>query len=403
MSDSGRVERPIRLLTYFGTYDATYVRNRTLIIGLRLCGVEVQECHADLYGGTDGKLRAARGDPIYLVKLLLRAVKAQLTLIYRFLRMPPGQAVLLGYSAQADVFLAWVLTRLRGGFLVTDIMTPMWLICLDRYGGRVPRITRLIVRALERTAIRLSDLCLVETAEVAQFLAEQYNVSSSRFGILPVGAHLSISDEGVPQPEALIDKDAFVALYQGKFIPQHGISTILEAARILQGYEDLLFVLAGDGQDSQRAREFISSHNLRNVRQLGQVTYGQVAALIRRADVCLGVFGTSFQSRITAHNKIFEALALGKPLISGRSAPIERLFRDGEELLLVERGNGQALADAILRVKADPGERQKLTAGATRALDRGGFRPVPLAEHLLALIRERRPHRTSEPFAPSSR
>lgn len=384
----------VQRMTYFGTYDADYSRNRTLIAGLRSCGVEVQECHEDLYGGTTGKLQAAKGDLGHLARLFFRACRIQRRLLGRFLRLPASDAVILGYSAQVDILSAWILTRLRGEILVADIMTPLWLICCERHPQGVPWLTRLIVRTLESLTIRLSDLALVETAEVAEFLAHEYGVEAARFVIIPVGA--GRPEEVAPMESRLcldLAQDKFVVLYHGKFIPQHGIETMLDAARVLRGNPEIVFVFVGQGQDSQTARDYAAREHLQNVLFTGHVPTEQLRAFLRRADVCLGVFGTSRQSRITAHNKIFEALAASKPLISGRSAPIERLFRDGEELLLVERGQGDALAAAIIHLLENPAERKRLAEGARHALDRGGYFAQPLAEKLVQTITRKRTDR----------
>ena len=45
----------------FGTYDPDYARNKNVLDGLRLNGVEVVECCAPLWTGTDDKVATIRG------------------------------------------------------------------------------------------------------------------------------------------------------------------------------------------------------------------------------------------------------------------------------------------------------------------------------------------------------
>jgi glycosyltransferase involved in cell wall biosynthesis len=80
------------------------------------------------------------------------------------------------------------------------------------------------------------------------------------------------------------------------------------------------------------------------------------------ADVCLGVFGAQEQARITVPNKVYEGLALAKPVVTRDSPPARRQFRDGEHVLFVPPEDPPALAAAILRLREDDGLRARLSA-----------------------------------------
>jgi glycosyltransferase involved in cell wall biosynthesis len=81
---------------------------------------------------------------------------------------------------------------------------------------------------------------------------------------------------------------------------------------------------------------------------------------INQADVCLGAFGVTPQSLMTVQNKIYEAMAMGKPLISGDSPAVRQVFTHGEHIYLCERASGRALADAILSLSTDNALREKI-------------------------------------------
>ena len=51
---------PLRVC-YFGTYRANYARNEIMITGLRDAGVEVIECHAQLWRGIADRVEQASG------------------------------------------------------------------------------------------------------------------------------------------------------------------------------------------------------------------------------------------------------------------------------------------------------------------------------------------------------
>ena len=81
---------------------------------------------------------------------------------------------------------------------------------------------------------------------------------------------------------------------------------------------------------------------------------------IARADVCLGVFGSTGQSLRTIHNKIYEALACARPVVTGQSPTVAEVITHGRHAYLVGRDDPTALAGAILTLRDDPELRQRL-------------------------------------------
>lgn len=68
-----------------------------------------------------------------------------------------------------------------------------------------------------------------------------------------------------------------------------------------------------------------------------------------RAHVCLGIFGDTVRADRELTNKVVEAMAVGRPLITRSNATVRELLADGESALLIEAGRPDKLVDAILR------------------------------------------------------
>ena len=66
--------------------------------------------------------------------------------------------------------------------------------------------------------------------------------------------------------------------------------------------------------------------------------------------------------------KVYDGLAAGKPVVTGDGPAPRRLLREGEEVLLVPRGDARALVDALRQLQ-DPALRALLSDGARRAYD----------------------------------
>jgi glycosyltransferase involved in cell wall biosynthesis len=57
---------------------------------------------------------------------------------------------------------------------------------------------------------------------------------------------------------------------------------------------------------------------------------------------------------MTIQNKLYEGLAMARPVVSGESHAVRQAFDHGIHLFLCERANGSALASSIQTLKNDP-------------------------------------------------
>ena len=108
----------------WGTYDLGKPRNRILLRGLREAGVELVEIHKDVWGGVEDK-----GHVVGAGRKLMLALKwlaAYPGLIWRYMRAPKHDAVLVGYMGHLDVLILWPFARLRGVPVIWDVFLSLY-------------------------------------------------------------------------------------------------------------------------------------------------------------------------------------------------------------------------------------------------------------------------------------
>ena len=139
-----------------------------------------------------------------------------------------------------------------------------------------------------------------------------------------------------------------------------GVHVLLEAmVQVQQALPDVALYLVGDDslpehQDYMAGlKEFISRHQLRNIYFTGwradRLSILALMNILVQASLTEGVPGA-----------ILEAMAMGKPIIATRVGGIPGLIHDGENGLLLEPGDAQGLAQAIITLAHDPLLRQRL-------------------------------------------
>ena len=143
--------------------------------------------------------------------------------------------------------------------------------------------------------------------------------------------------------------DGPTLVFAGRLTAQKSLDLGIEAAR----RAGVALVIAGDGPD--RA----ALERLGGARFLGARPREAVLELFRAADASL--LSSSWEN---FPHTVVEALAVGTPVIATRTGGVAEVIRDGENGLIVEPGDIDALTEAITRYFADAGLQARLRANA---------------------------------------
>jgi glycosyltransferase involved in cell wall biosynthesis len=144
-----------------------------------------------------------------------------------------------------------------------------------------------------------------------------------------------------------------VLLYLGSLHPWKGVETAVAAMRDLPGA--MLYVAGGAEVRIAELAALATVHGVRDrVRFLGSVPPVQRFEVIAGADICLlPLTKTSIASRYTSPLKLFEYMAIGKPVIASDLDSVREVLTDGEDSLLVPAADAAALADGVRRLLED--------------------------------------------------
>ena len=341
-------DHPLRVC-YFGTYRQEYSRNQIMIEGLRQAGVEVVECHEQLWNGIEDRVKAASGGWLSLA-FIRRVVITYWSLFKRYRRLSDYEIMVVGYPGQFDVLIARLLSRLRHKPLVWDIFMSIYLISKERRLDERSKFTIEAIKRLEWLVCRLPNLLLLDTSAYAAWFGATYHIPIDRFALVPTGA-----DDQVFRPSEVdqTEDNLFHVLYYGTFIPNHGIEYIIEAANILSGDSFIQFQMIGDGPDLKKAQDLVRLYRLENVSFVHWLDRDELIKKIAKANVCLGAFGNTPQSLMTIQNKIYESMAMARPVITGDSPAVRQVFVHNEQVYLCDRENPLSLADAIRTLRSD--------------------------------------------------
>jgi glycosyltransferase involved in cell wall biosynthesis len=341
---------------YFGTYRADYARNQIMIEGLRRNGITVIECHEPLWHDIADRVQVASGGWRH-PRFWWRLLRTYGRLLQRYARTDDHDVLVVGYPGQIDIFLAFLLARLRRKPLVWDIFMSIYLIALERGLDQRSRFTIGLLRRLEQVACHLPDRLILDTEQYVAWFHATHGISAERFRLVPTGADDRVFHP-LPRPDSA--DGVFHVLYYGTFIPNHGVEHIIEAAHQLADDPTIHFDLIGAGPDRDKAQAQAKRYQLANVTFTDWLDQASLAARVARADVCLGAFGTTPQSMMTVQNKIYEGMAMARPVITGDSPAVRCTLEHGKHIYLCERADPRSLAEAIRTLRRSPELRDRI-------------------------------------------
>ena len=146
----------------------------------------------------------------------------------------------------------------------------------------------------------------------------------------------------------------FVAVYVGVHTEVTSMHTIVEAADLLRGHENIAFEIFGSGTTTPVLERMISERGLSNCRLNGTVSKGQVPSLLAGADVCLMALFESPLIHIYFQNKFFDYMGAGKPIVAALRGD-QRTIMEAEGMgICVDPFDSKGMADAILNLSRDP-------------------------------------------------
>lgn len=115
-----------------------------------------------------------------------------------------------------------------------------------------------------------------------------------------------------------LNNDKFNVIYAGSIRPVNNIDRLLDAAKLLQDYEDIQFLVYGEGMLVEELNARIFEENISNVKLKGYVSKKNIPYVLSKASANILNYSQSKYnwSRGNSSNKLFEYMASGKPVVS---------------------------------------------------------------------------------------
>jgi len=218
-------------------------------------------------------------------------------------------------------------------------------------------IDRMFKRLVMRRAVQLETSLargasiVAAVSSVAAEMARAAGASADRVIVVPNGVDTdeirAATPNGCNHPHQYLG-------WIGSFGPWHGADVAVSALTHLPA--NVRLIMIGDGVERLPTMELATSLGVADrVQWTGRLDHSDAISRLAACDVLIcphvDLKGQRFFGSPT---KVFEYLALGKPIVASRLEQLDEVLDDGGTAILVEPGDARSLAEGVSRILGSP-------------------------------------------------
>lgn len=177
-----------------------------------------------------------------------------------------------------------------------------------------------------------------------------------------------------PTVRSLEYEDEFVISYVGTLSGEHrGLASVVEAMpTVVENVENVRLLIVGPKSGyAERLEALSESLSVEDhVTFTGWVDFEEVPSYIATSDLCTVPHRKNPHTETTVPHKLFQYMAIGKPVIVTDVTPVARIIRDADAGLVVPPDDPSAMADAITTLAQNPQKKSEMGQRGRQAVEK---------------------------------
>jgi glycosyltransferase involved in cell wall biosynthesis len=145
-----------------------------------------------------------------------------------------------------------------------------------------------------------------------------------------------------------------------------GLDTVIDSAKLLAAFPDILIALIGDGPETARLKELAKAADLRNIRFFPTQPAAWMPQVLGAFDIALVPLKRHALFKGALPSKMFEAMGAAIPVICSVDGEAREIIENSRGGIYVEPENSDRMAQAVLELYRDPGLRKSLGENGRR-------------------------------------
>ncbi|UCE73721.1 MAG: glycosyltransferase family 4 protein [Methanomassiliicoccales archaeon] len=227
-----------------------------------------------------------------------------------------------------------------------------------------------ILKRLTKLGIKKSELIL-NCKDLKDYDIPRDRIIGARKKLIH-SADTKASEIGISNAHSGVDDvdSKFILLYIGSLGENRGLRELLAAVKSLDAKENVILVIGGHGsiQDELKA----AMEDIENAFFIGEVSTHDVPLYTKACDCVFMMMNPKEEwHKIAMPNKLFEAMAAGKPIIASSGTLYAGVVKKEECGVVVPYGDIHRLIQIVMELVKNPELRNKLGENGLKAAERG--------------------------------
>jgi glycosyltransferase involved in cell wall biosynthesis len=272
----------------------------------------------------------------YLISMVLFVPKA----IKKLVQIDP-EVVVLNYPSVYTGMLGFFAAKILGKPCVVDFNDLIAQYTIRLLNLKETSLLSKIVVFIQNFIVKNSNAIVAPTNFIRRY-ALTLGIKNESISVVPNGADMQVFNAEMESNYRAKLKlhDKKVCIYFGRLDGWAGIHILAEICSIFeQTRPDVKFLMVGDGTEQVKFPG--------NAIIIDEVPHYEMPKMIAGADVVLVPFPENEVSHAASPLKLFEGMAMGKPVIASRLSGIQEVVQSGYNGFLVDPNNPKDWCEAI--------------------------------------------------------
>ena len=250
----------------------------------------------------------------------------------------------------------WLLSVLRRRPFIFELR-DIWPASIIAVEAMRKTILIKILENLELFLYKKADAIVALSSSFKSELIER-GIDNNKIFIIPNGVDLNIFKPNLRKDPFLAKKysieNKFIIGYIGTHGMAHALEVVIDAAKRLRLYPEILFMLVGSGADKKNLVTIAQREQLNNILFFDSQPKNLIKSYFSLCDVSLIHLKNSQAFSKVLPSKLFEAMGMGLPILiaipEGEATKIVRDFNCG---IIIPPEDGEKLAQSVLNLQSN--------------------------------------------------
>lgn len=228
----------------------------------------------------------------------------------------------------------------------------LWPESVSAAGGLNNNLALWLLRLIVRCIYKRMDQIFVQSEAFIESIVE-LGGANDKIHYIPNWAEDLYLDKSLINPQKYLNilPKGFKVLFAGNVGEAQDFESIIQAAIFTRKYNDIKWVIIGDGRKKSDLEEYIVQNNLKEtVCLLGRYPVNEMPHFFANADVMLLSLKDEPIFALTIPSKLQSYMAFGKPIVSMMNGIGLKVVKDSQSGLVAKAGDYKSLADNIIKI-----------------------------------------------------